>query len=314
MRIVKQTGIRGGVALLLASVLVACGVWLALAGTGGADAYNGYLEDCDFDGYDDETGAPVPWYGFDQTKGDTVPADWDGVAGSYSFTTNTGSGTGTDTGTGTDAGSDAAAGTDTGTAGSTSVGSQASATSTSSQTSAAASADVQETLAAAEATKATLSAEELAFVEEVTGIKGKLGFTAAGDADVFYPGGELIIRGEGFKGSVSDYTIEIHSEVKSLGSFDTAVDGSFEVTVSLPDDISLGRHNIWILYKGVPIVQKGLDVVAAPAAADGADVATEEAGNKGFAGFLILISVVAVAAVALIAFTAARKKKAAQAE
>ncbi|MDR1954008.1 MAG: hypothetical protein LBQ21_05980, partial [Clostridiales Family XIII bacterium] len=51
----------------------------------GSYAFNGYLEDCDFDGYDDETGAPVPFYGFDETKGDKVPADWDGVAGSYVF-------------------------------------------------------------------------------------------------------------------------------------------------------------------------------------------------------------------------------------
>ena len=50
---------------------------------GSVYAWDGYLEDCDFDGLDDETGAPVPWYGYDATHGDTIPSDWDGVAGSY---------------------------------------------------------------------------------------------------------------------------------------------------------------------------------------------------------------------------------------
>jgi hypothetical protein len=41
------------------------------------------IEDCDLDGYDDATGSPVPWAGFDSTRGDEIPADWDGVSGSY---------------------------------------------------------------------------------------------------------------------------------------------------------------------------------------------------------------------------------------
>ena len=35
------------------------------------------IEDCDLDGYDDHTGNPVPWIGFDSTKGEEVPSDWD---------------------------------------------------------------------------------------------------------------------------------------------------------------------------------------------------------------------------------------------
>ena len=35
-------------------------------------------EDCDLDGYDDATGASMPWIGFDATKGDEIPSDWDG--------------------------------------------------------------------------------------------------------------------------------------------------------------------------------------------------------------------------------------------
>ncbi|MDF2804595.1 MAG: hypothetical protein K0S61_4500, partial [Anaerocolumna sp.] len=40
--------------------------------------YAAPLEDCDLDGFDDATGVPVPWPGYDETKGDTP----DGPAGS----------------------------------------------------------------------------------------------------------------------------------------------------------------------------------------------------------------------------------------
>ena len=51
-------------------------------------AYATPMEDCDLDGYDDHTGKPVPWRGFDGTKGDEVPSDWDGVSDSYVFKNN----------------------------------------------------------------------------------------------------------------------------------------------------------------------------------------------------------------------------------
>ena len=51
-------------------------------------AYAAPMEDCDLDGYDDHTGKPVPQRGFDGTKGDEVPSDWDGVSDSYVFKNN----------------------------------------------------------------------------------------------------------------------------------------------------------------------------------------------------------------------------------
>jgi hypothetical protein len=50
-------------------------------------AYAAPLEDCDLDGFDDATGVPVPWPGYDETKGDTP----DGPAGSKNPTTTPGS-------------------------------------------------------------------------------------------------------------------------------------------------------------------------------------------------------------------------------
>lgn len=46
-------------------------------------AYAAPLEDCDLDGFDDATGVPVPWPGYDETKGDTP----EGPAGSKNPTT-----------------------------------------------------------------------------------------------------------------------------------------------------------------------------------------------------------------------------------
>lgn len=51
--------------------------------------YAAPLEDCDLDGFDDATGVPVPWPGYDETKGDTP----DGPAGSKVPATVSGSNT-----------------------------------------------------------------------------------------------------------------------------------------------------------------------------------------------------------------------------
>ncbi|SHO44743.1 hypothetical protein [Anaerocolumna xylanovorans] len=51
------------------------------------NVYAAPLEDCDLDGYDDATGVPVPWPGYDETKGDTP----DGPGGSKTPATAPGS-------------------------------------------------------------------------------------------------------------------------------------------------------------------------------------------------------------------------------
>jgi uncharacterized repeat protein (TIGR02543 family) len=52
------------------------------SGTGTGTNDTGKWSDINNDGKDDKTGQPVPWLGFDSTKGDTVPAGWDGKPGS----------------------------------------------------------------------------------------------------------------------------------------------------------------------------------------------------------------------------------------
>jgi hypothetical protein len=85
-------------ATLIAGFIPASGALFGAA-PGSWDAYADEgepqpLEDCDFDCYDDHTGAPVPWAGFDETRGDVIPADWDGVAGSYQAQHDAGPGAG----------------------------------------------------------------------------------------------------------------------------------------------------------------------------------------------------------------------------
>jgi hypothetical protein len=275
-------------------------------------AFNGYLEDCDFDGYDDETGAPVPWYGFDETKGDAVPSDWDGVAGSYSFSsgsTNNNSNSNSNTSTGSNSSSTSTSNTNTNTSSGTSSQTAAGA---SNGTSTTVGSQAQTSETEAVTTKANLSAEEQAKIKEVVSVKGKLAILPEKDGEKFYSGSKVTIKGEGFKGSISDYTAEIHSdEVIKLADFDTKADGSFEVTVSLPKDLPAGRHNIWILYKETPVVQKSLDVVTKGKVVKEDAAAEEESGGLtvGFAGFVILLSVAALAAVALIARNVAKKRK-----
>jgi hypothetical protein len=65
--------------VLVAGLIPASGAVVANAEDNGRAPY----EDCDWDNYDDSTLAPVPWAHFDETAGDVIPKDWDGVAGSY---------------------------------------------------------------------------------------------------------------------------------------------------------------------------------------------------------------------------------------
>jgi hypothetical protein len=84
------------------------------------------LEDCDADGFDDATGAAVPWPGYDETHGDTPAgpgtADW-WIAQNSSSGGGTGSsGGGGTSGSGGDTGGSTGSGGNSGTSGSTGGG------------------------------------------------------------------------------------------------------------------------------------------------------------------------------------------------
>jgi hypothetical protein len=331
--------VSGALAVILALLVVA---FTELPGVQIAYAFNGYLEDCDFDGYDDETGAPVPWYGFDETKGDRVPSDWNGVAGSYSFSNSNppssgGTGSGSDStnsnngnsaGTGStgsgaantnnsngggssgnNSGSSNSSGTQ-GSSGSSSGGASQNTSGTSANSANAGETASQGDSTASDIDQASLSAQEKAEIDEVVAVKGSLAILPESGETVFYPGGKAVIKGEGFKGDVDDYTVEIHSTVIELATFSTVSDGSFEITVDIPDDIDPGRHNIWILYKGGAIVQKGIDIASGSVPLASKTAGIDEPGLSGaFVGFIILASVIAIGVAATIAWYVTKKRK-----
>lgn len=68
-------------ALVRVMTVVVLAAWLTFAAPGAVHvAHAAPLEDCDGDGFDDATGVPVPWPGYDETHGDTPAgpgtADW----------------------------------------------------------------------------------------------------------------------------------------------------------------------------------------------------------------------------------------------
>jgi cobalamin biosynthesis Mg chelatase CobN len=307
-----------GIALIVVLVLA-----VLLPFPVGSYAFNGYLEDCDFDGYDDETGKPVPFYGFDETKGDKVPADWDGVAGSYVFksetpktttpTTPTTGGSKSNTSTSNNTTTNAPASGSSATnapagnaSSNASTGNSSSSNATSKSSAKSADTAVNET---AEVNEVPIELDEVETpiselseaVAAVVSVKGKLDVKAA-EGEAFYPGAEVTIEGENFAGNVDDLDIEIHSEKPQLlYTVQTGADGSFEAKVQLPDDLELGKHDVVVLYQGNPIVKKTIEVAeqAAPAEDSGVNIA----------GF-ILLAVIVILAAALLLFRKIRKSKA----
>ncbi|MDR2109506.1 MAG: hypothetical protein LBP28_08650 [Coriobacteriales bacterium] len=295
-----------------------------------AYAFNGYLEDCDFDGYDDETHEPVPWYGFDATKGDTVPSDWDGAPGSYAHKTppatpapapapappdtsnapaaqapqapaasvapqapaensvNPG-----DSGNG--AGANAAAGTNnTGNAGGTGDAST---------TDDAGSADTGESREATIVDSATPLAGLAPAVAAIVGIKGTLEVTPQ-KGNAYLPGATIVIKGASFAGNVKDLQLTISSDnPQLLGNVTSSLDGTFEATVVLPDDLQPGKHDIIVRYQDAPIVKRTIDVV------DSAEPAS--ASIDPIVGVAIFAALLIIAAGVLLGWAATRKKRAA---
>ncbi len=379
------------VKMLLAFIIIFTGM-LVLPGKSHT-VYAAHLEDCDLDGFDDATGVPVPWPGYDETKGDTP----DGPGGSKSSGTTSGSitgnsdtsaasstdGTKNGTASGTtnltaEASADKAADSKTGseanntksiisnTAESTtkdtteratknktnskvkSTGnsvsnsiSSTSSTSTSSSTTSnqpnnaiseksnsssgdqdsstinkslgtkatgttgSKAPDKSSTATAEEAGKETTeentvssdsssdaiadsteseinqenndviaeSSEtkevELAdfsevFLDSVINTKGILDITET-TGSLLHAGSTIIITGAGFKENIKNLEIELHSEPQPLGIVNSKEDGSFDLQVSLPENLESGNHQIVVLYQGNEIVRQQIEVGPKPA-------------------------------------------------
>lgn len=298
-------------------------------------------EDCDLDGYDDYTGDPVPWVGFDGTRGDEIPADWDGVSDSYyknsggttettaspvkettassvkettassvkettassSGSSNSGSSNSGSSSTGNSSSSstknNSGTSSSSGSSGSTSNGSSTTSsgssdagsgssdsvagsgssdvissdsgsdTETSTQVS-----DENETDADTENTKdkddvkdSDQDTEETQEDEGTISENGtySLSFTEA-DGNIIHAGSTILVSGLGFTGYEEDLEIEIHSQVKLLGTVVPSTDGAFELEVEIPKNLEAGTHEIVVLYQGKEIAKK--TILVEPKVAD----------------------------------------------
>jgi hypothetical protein len=268
-------------------------------------AANGYLEDCDFDGYDQTRGDPNP-----------VPGDWDGRAGSYDpYGTAGHISTGSSAGSSGSSGSSAAAGNGSSAAagGGSSNSAAASGSSgttgggaASSSTDAVESADVaaQGAGSAAMGDAATPLSGLSAAAAAVVGVKGTLEVTPESGSS-FTPGARIVIKGASFAGSVKELQLTISSTTpQALTTTASNAQGGFEATAVLPSDLELGKHDIIVAYEGSPIVKRTIEVVEA--------TAPEQTANASFlVGVVILLALAIIAAAALLGWRATKKRRAA---
>jgi hypothetical protein len=252
-----------------------------------AHAFNGYLEDCDFDGRDDETGVAVPWPGFDETRGDVVPANWDRVNGVEINPP------------------DPAPSQNSGSSPSSSTNANGTVSPAAPQTDGGQSADADtapDVGGVAAQGSSIVPTEADSAIAAVVNKKGSLTDTSSEEDSAIRPGSTITLKGSGFAGSAKGLTIELNSSSLLLGTVDSLDDGSFESSFTVPDELEVGRHNLVVSYQGYPIIQKSITVSEAAALLDTAGSVAEApaAGGVPIGVGIAIIAVLAVAAAALL--------------
>lgn len=251
---------------------------------GFSNVYAAPLEDCDLDGYDDATGVPVPWPGYDETKGDTPDGPGGGSSSKPSTgdgsTSNPSSGNTSNPSSGSTGSPSSGGGTvspssgstsnpssgSTGSTSSTSSGNASDAPSGSANSSASTEPDGQDTVPEGDNEETSSSDEDLGSVtaaaedvESVINTKGSLEIVEE-NGGIIHAGSSVIISGSGFSGNIDALEIEIHSKPQYLGSVTSSEDGSFEAQINIPEDLEAGKHNIVVLYQGVEIARQQIEV------------------------------------------------------
>lgn len=278
----RRTRVASCLALLLVATVLSVLSPTPRMLTGGRPvdvAYAAPKEDCDLDGYDDHTGAPLPWAGFDETRGDTIPPGWDGVANSW-----TGEHTNDDSGSGSTGGSGGSGGSSpggsgpatppkrSGTTGSTAPRPRSSATSATTRvtTSPAKGAAAPPTpkAAAGEATRpaSTVAATAVDIPqvspvdrETILGTRGVLEVSDSNGA-LIHADGSLRITGTGFAAGVEGLELWFDEADQRLGTVTTDRDGGFVLTVAVPSGIQAGLHSVYVGYKRAHIAHQAITV------------------------------------------------------
>lgn len=318
-------------------VLLVLVMTVSLAFAFGLTAFASTLEDCDYDGYDDSDGSIVPWAGFDGTKGDEFPANWDGkntyvndkgqsVLRSYEYYYPKTSKTSASSKPSTSASSQTSPKPSTAPSSSTPAtaggGAPVSNTTSASKAAPTAASDAgsSDPQSAAQPETVESSVEEAAVESEPgdgeTPISGSV--VTGGEIDVREADGEAIHAGSKLNISLrlenaelDDLEIEIHSDpVKVEAEFWSESEGILNASFELPASLPAGEHKIVVLRKGETIAEQAINVGAKPADTFLAALTVGFNGNNPelVPGLLILL-LLAVGGVALLPLGRLRGKK-----
>lgn len=101
----------------------------------------------------------------------------------------------------------------------------------------------------------------------VVDVKG----TVAVEGDLA-PGASVTITGTGYAPNVPELALELHSDPVALGTVATDAQGGFTTTVTIPETVPVGAHQVVVLHDGQQVTASPVEVVAAAAA----DAASEQ--------------------------------------
>jgi hypothetical protein len=109
----------------------------------------------------------------------------------------------------------------------------------------------------------------------VTEVKG----TVAVDGELS-PGASVTLTGTGYAPNVPELQLELHSDPVSLGTVATDAQGGFTTTVTIPETVPVGEHQVVVLHDGQQVTASPVQVVEASATGADADAAAAPAAER----------------------------------
>ncbi|MCB7138204.1 hypothetical protein [Cellulosimicrobium marinum] len=106
------------------------------------------------------------------------------------------------------------------------------------------------------------------------------GFVRVVGEGPFVAGGTLVVQGGGL-GAGADHEVWLHSDPTLLATVETAADGTFELTATVPTDTVPGEHHVRVVATatGAEVTSEPFEVVAASDPQDPDDGSTGSAGG-----------------------------------
>lgn len=98
------------------------------------------------------------------------------------------------------------------------------------------------------------------------------------------PGGKVTVSATGLAASAAGFAIEVHSTPVTIGSADTAADGSFTAVATLPADIAPGAHTLVVTLDGAQVASAPFTVASAGGTGGTGSNGSGTAGGSGSSG------------------------------